>query len=59
MNRPTFSPSPGSCQGTQTVSSVSIPPVKELIGKLNLTLKLNFKIGDTSYSLMFNGYHCS
>ena len=41
MNRPTLSPSPGSCQGTQTVSSVSIPPVKELIGKLNLTLKLN------------------
>ena len=49
-NRPTLSPSHGSFQGTQTESWVSIPPVKELIGKLNLTL--NFKIGDTSYSLV-------
>ena len=54
MNRPTLSQSPGFCEGTQTVSSVSIHPVKELIGKLNLILKLIFKICDVSFSSAFN-----
>ena len=32
---------------------------QKLIGKLNLTLKLSLKIGDTSYLSVFNEYHCS
>ena len=45
--------SSGSCQGMHKQQVRKLRPVKKLLGKLNLILKLNFKVGYTSYLSVF------